>query len=94
MNFALLLGKEMRVALELECGSTSDGERERKETLERYDDLFPFELAARAAVDAAGRLGEPAVRDILRAELAVVATLFQPGSVNEKPLWEKPLHLV
>jgi hypothetical protein len=94
MDLTLLMGKKMRVALELERRAPADYQWESQEALKRYDDLFPLELATRAAVDPSSGLDQPAMGDVLRAELAVVAALLEPGSVDEKAFGEESLESV
>jgi len=94
VNLALGVGKEVRVALKLERRAAPDGEWERQEALQGYHDVLPLELAARAAVDAGGKLGEPAVLRVLGAKLPVIAALLQPGSIHQQPLRKELLELV
>jgi hypothetical protein len=94
MNLTLLARKEVRVALEFERGAPANRERECQEALKGYDDLFPLEVAARAAVDATSGLPEPSMGDILRTQLAVVAARLQPSRIDEKALREELFEVV
>ena len=60
MDLRLLVGEEVGVALQFERGTSADGERIIEKRLKRDDELLPGERTARAAVDAAYRLVEPA----------------------------------
>ena len=86
MDLRFLVREEVGVTLQFERRPSAEDERIIEERLKRDDELLPGERTARATVDPADRLVEPARTHIVAEQLSRIAVVLEPRRIDEDSL--------
>ena len=81
-------------AVQFEGGAAADDEVASEQGLQGDDDLLPAERAARALIDAARRLLQPACCHVLAAQSGRIAVPGQPRGIDQQPFRQQVFELV